>query len=162
MDVSIKNEYTPTGGESGERYKCQTCNKSYLRKRHLHRHMRDECIGIPPRFPCELCPSKFRRKYHLVRHHNSKHAHLPMDIKPTPNRGTPRQSNGRPSSSSIPSTPDNMTSFLDNINKLQVQAIMMKNENFEASMSYLQEIQKRIAMQESPEAILKEVLSRPM
>lgn len=55
------------------RFPCNVCNKSYLRKRHLQRHMRDECIGIPPRFHCEYCPSKFRRKYHLVRHLSSKH-----------------------------------------------------------------------------------------
>uniref|UniRef100_A0A034VU47 Longitudinals lacking protein, isoforms H/M/V n=1 Tax=Bactrocera dorsalis TaxID=27457 RepID=A0A034VU47_BACDO len=56
-----------------ERFPCAVCGKSYLRKRHLQRHMRDECIGIPPRFSCELCPSRFRRKYHMVRHLTSKH-----------------------------------------------------------------------------------------
>ncbi|XP_055379944.1 longitudinals lacking protein, isoforms A/B/D/L isoform X5 [Condylostylus longicornis] len=57
----------------GQRFPCSVCGKSYLRKRHLQRHMRDECIGIPPRFKCDLCPSRFRRKYHMVRHMNSKH-----------------------------------------------------------------------------------------
>lgn len=56
-----------------ERFACAVCGKSYLRKRHLQRHMRDECIGIPPRFSCDLCPSRFRRKYHMVRHLTSKH-----------------------------------------------------------------------------------------
>ncbi|XP_054090129.1 uncharacterized protein LOC128922699 [Zeugodacus cucurbitae] len=56
-----------------ERFPCAVCGKSYLRKRHLQRHMRDECIGIPPRFSCDLCPSRFRRKYHMVRHLTSKH-----------------------------------------------------------------------------------------
>lgn len=59
---------------SGERFFCMVCGKNYLRKRHLQRHMRDECIGIPPRFECEFCESKFRRKYHLVRHLNSRHS----------------------------------------------------------------------------------------
>lgn len=59
---------------NGERFFCMVCGKNYLRKRHLQRHMRDECIGIPPRFECEFCPSKFRRKYHLVRHLNSRHS----------------------------------------------------------------------------------------
>ncbi|XP_046811492.1 longitudinals lacking protein, isoforms H/M/V isoform X8 [Lucilia cuprina] len=58
---------------STERFPCAVCGKSYLRKRHLQRHMRDECIGIPPRFSCDLCPSRFRRKYHMVRHLTSKH-----------------------------------------------------------------------------------------
>lgn len=61
---------------SGERFFCMVCGKNYLRKRHLQRHMRDECIGIPPRFECEFCPSKFRRKYHLVRHLNSRHSDM--------------------------------------------------------------------------------------
>lgn len=60
--------------DNGQRFFCTVCDKSYLRKRHLQRHMRDECIGIPPRFQCSMCTSKFRRKYHLVRHLNSKHA----------------------------------------------------------------------------------------
>lgn len=63
-----------------ERFPCQVCGKSYLRKRHLQRHMRDECIGIPPRFSCELCPSKFRRKYHMVRHIQSKHSGTPQAL----------------------------------------------------------------------------------
>ena len=74
----------------GQRFPCSVCGKSYLRKRHLQRHMRDECIGIPPRFKCDLCPSRFRRKYHMVRHMNSKHGippppHMNMtqdDMKP--------------------------------------------------------------------------------
>lgn len=61
---------------TGERFFCMVCGKNYLRKRHLQRHMRDECIGIPPRFECEFCPSKFRRKYHLVRHLNSRHGDM--------------------------------------------------------------------------------------
>lgn len=65
---------TNAGPENGERFFCLVCGKNYLRKRHLQRHMRDECIGIPPRFECEFCPSKFRRKYHLVRHLNSRHS----------------------------------------------------------------------------------------
>ncbi|XP_062544942.1 longitudinals lacking protein, isoforms A/B/D/L isoform X8 [Armigeres subalbatus] len=63
---------------SGQRFQCTVCDKSYLRKRHLQRHMRDECIGIPPRFNCDHCDSKFRRKYHLVRHMASKHG-IQMD-----------------------------------------------------------------------------------
>lgn len=70
--MGIGTNQTP----DGERFFCLVCGKNYLRKRHLQRHMRDECIGIPPRFECEFCPSKFRRKYHLVRHLNSRHGDL--------------------------------------------------------------------------------------
>ncbi|XP_059614898.1 longitudinals lacking protein, isoforms H/M/V-like isoform X4 [Phlebotomus argentipes] len=73
-----------------QRFFCNVCDKSYLRKRHLQRHMRDECIGIPPRFNCSLCPSKFRRKYHLVRHLNSKHGIVTpkMDSSPASEGGS--------------------------------------------------------------------------
>ncbi|XP_017132924.1 longitudinals lacking protein, isoforms H/M/V isoform X6 [Drosophila elegans] len=76
-----------------ERFHCAVCNKSYLRKRHLQRHMRDECIGIPPRFNCEFCSSRFRRKYHMVRHLVSKHGIPPAIAQMTTGSGS-RTSNG--------------------------------------------------------------------
>lgn len=50
------------------RYPCGVCGKSYLRKAHLKRHTRNECIGVPPKFCCDLCPSKYRRNEDLKRH----------------------------------------------------------------------------------------------
>lgn len=84
------------GDQFGERFPCNVCGKSYLRKRHLQRHMRDECIGIPPRFKCDLCPSRFRRKYHMVRHMTSKHGIPP------------------PSSITAPNTPENLSMKKEN------------------------------------------------
>ncbi|XP_026840640.1 longitudinals lacking protein, isoforms H/M/V isoform X4 [Drosophila persimilis] len=81
-----------------ERFHCAVCNKSYLRKRHLQRHMRDECIGIPPRFNCEFCSSRFRRKYHMVRHLVSKHGIPPAIAQLTTGSGS-RTSSGRDSTS---------------------------------------------------------------
>ncbi|XP_034653824.1 longitudinals lacking protein, isoforms H/M/V isoform X9 [Drosophila subobscura] len=81
-----------------ERFHCAVCNKSYLRKRHLQRHMRDECIGIPPRFNCEFCSSRFRRKYHMVRHLVSKHGIPPAIAQLTTGSGS-RSSSGRDSMS---------------------------------------------------------------
>ncbi|XP_034106076.1 longitudinals lacking protein, isoforms H/M/V isoform X8 [Drosophila albomicans] len=76
------------GGDPHERFPCAVCNKSYLRKRHLQRHMRDECIGIPPRFNCEFCSSRFRRKYHMVRHLVSKHGIPPSIAQQTTGSGS--------------------------------------------------------------------------
>ncbi|XP_055379444.1 zinc finger protein 236-like [Condylostylus longicornis] len=50
------------------RYPCGICGKSYLRKAHLKRHMRNECIGVPPKFCCDICPSRYRRNEDLKRH----------------------------------------------------------------------------------------------
>uniref|UniRef100_A0A182WMF4 C2H2-type domain-containing protein n=1 Tax=Anopheles minimus TaxID=112268 RepID=A0A182WMF4_9DIPT len=74
-----------------QRFRCAVCDKSYLRKRHLQRHMRDECIGIPPRFHCDHCESKFRRKYHLVRHMLSKHG---IQMEPGPMKPGSSATNG--------------------------------------------------------------------
>lgn len=141
----------------GERFFCVVCGKNYLRKRHLQRHMRDECIGIPPRFECEFCPSKFRRKYHLVRHLNSRHGDLITNehsgikvnhrIKGDPAMqqlllNNENDSDGHESSSPMPSTSamvgDNLMSaaamaaaaeFAANFQKdFSVDAIMMKRE----------------------------------
>ncbi|XP_068146139.1 longitudinals lacking protein, isoforms H/M/V isoform X7 [Drosophila tropicalis] len=85
-------------GELGkERFHCAVCNKSYLRKRHLQRHMRDECIGIPPRFNCEFCSSRFRRKYHMVRHLVSKHGIPPAIAQQTTGSGSRTSSTSRDS-----------------------------------------------------------------
>ncbi|XP_017106697.1 longitudinals lacking protein, isoforms H/M/V isoform X7 [Drosophila bipectinata] len=85
-DMAGKEDYK-------ERFHCAVCNKSYLRKRHLQRHMRDECIGIPPRFNCEFCSSRFRRKYHMVRHLVSKHGIPPAIAQMTTGSGS-RTSSG--------------------------------------------------------------------
>lgn len=106
-----------------ERFFCPICHKSYLRKRHLQRHMRDECIGIPPRFHCEICPSKFRRKYHLVRHLHSKHGII-----------TPKNDNIKPNENN-----DNESS---DSNRLSVNALLLKKENFENFLPDLRQIEE--------------------
>lgn len=106
-------------GQFGERFACAVCGKSYLRKRHLQRHMRDECIGIPPRFSCDLCPSRFRRKYHMVRHLTSKHG-IPAAIaqQTTGNRsGSSSMMGGGGHKKEMGDGPENLT---------------MRKENYEA------------------------------
>lgn len=56
-----------------QRFACNKCERSYKNKRHLYRHMKEECIDVLPKFQCQYCLSYFRRKYHLVRHLLSKH-----------------------------------------------------------------------------------------
>lgn len=51
-----------------QRYPCNVCGKSYLRKAHLKRHMTCECIGVEPKFWCEYCSSRYKRKEDLKRH----------------------------------------------------------------------------------------------
>lgn len=110
---------------SADRFPCPTCGKSYLRRRHLQRHMRDECIGIPPRFHCELCPSKFRRKYHLVRHLSSKHG-----INPPPTSALNVKSE-KPIKKELNAENREISNLLmNNFDKFSVEALMMKQENF--------------------------------
>lgn len=113
---------------SGQRFQCSVCEKSYLRKRHLQRHMRDECIGIPPRFNCDHCDSKFRRKYHLVRHMASKHG-IQIQDKMIPGPGGVGSTSGVGSASSA--TKFDSDCFKPNSetdNKFSVDALMMKQE----------------------------------
>lgn len=111
--------------ETGERFPCPTCGKSYLRRRHLQRHMRDECIGIPPRFHCEMCPSKFRRKYHLVRHLSSKHGII---LPPTPVQVKSEKS-VKKEILNLSENREINNLLLNNFDKFSVEALMMKQEN---------------------------------
>lgn len=118
--------------EDSERFPCPTCGKSYLRRRHLQRHMRDECIGIPPRFHCEMCPSKFRRKYHLVRHLSSKHGIItpptPMPVKSE--KSTKKEIN-------LSESREISNLLMNNFDKFSVEALMMKQENLPSITSSL-------------------------
>ncbi|CAH0547439.1 unnamed protein product [Brassicogethes aeneus] len=70
LSASTKNEPLDMTKDSGDRFSCPKCSKSYKNKRHLYRHQKEECIDIEPKFICTVCFSKFRRKYHLSRHMN--------------------------------------------------------------------------------------------
>lgn len=56
-------------------YKCENCDKSYLRKRCLWRHRKYEC-GMEPQFDCKYCPYKSKQSYYLKRHTICKHYEL--------------------------------------------------------------------------------------
>ncbi|KAG5670102.1 hypothetical protein PVAND_000385 [Polypedilum vanderplanki] len=121
-----------------ERFPCPTCGKSYLRRRHLQRHMRDECVNIPPRFHCEMCPSKFRRKYHLVRHLNSKHGII---VPPTqPNVKSTAHKSGSNVKKDKPENKDLSNLFINNFDKFSVEALMMKQENLPSAFEQTNEL----------------------
>ncbi|XP_037035573.1 longitudinals lacking protein, isoforms N/O/W/X/Y isoform X16 [Bradysia coprophila] len=146
-DAQEKLTCTPSvffNSDTAERFFCTTCGKNYLRKRHLQRHKRDECIGIPPRFECELCPSKFRRKYHLVRHLNTRHG-IPPAIEPKPKR---------PKENIETSSTGGNTLTGNAVNNFSVDAIMMKNEDKIPDIHFLEDLQKKWILQ-YPEALLK-------
>ncbi|XP_049769251.1 longitudinals lacking protein, isoforms N/O/W/X/Y-like isoform X2 [Schistocerca cancellata] len=61
-------EHTPA---SNNRFKCQSCNRSYRHHRDLVRHLKYEC-GKEPQFQCPHCLVRFTHKHtlkvHMVRH----------------------------------------------------------------------------------------------
>lgn len=62
------------------RFYCNVCGRNYLRKPNLMRHMRNECIGVPPKFPCQYCTVKYRRKEDLMHHTKTKHKVIVDDV----------------------------------------------------------------------------------
>ncbi|KAM7341692.1 longitudinals lacking isoform 8-T12 [Cochliomyia hominivorax] len=133
------------GGALNERFPCAVCGKSYLRKRHLQRHMRDECIGIPPRFSCDLCPSRFRRKYHMVRHLTSKHGIPPAIAQQT--TGNSNRNNHKDDPEIKGSLSENLT--LTNVNLANCdnglpENLTMRKENYEHEPpQHLQHLQQQ-------------------
>lgn len=67
------NSFSSISGRPDNRFYCNVCGRNYLRKANLLRHVRHECIGIPPQFECNHCTSRYRRKEDLVRHIRNKH-----------------------------------------------------------------------------------------
>lgn len=61
------------------RFYCNICGRNYARKKHAHRHVRYECINIPPRFHCEPCTKQYRQSNALLHHIRQKHGPLARD-----------------------------------------------------------------------------------
>ncbi|KAJ8932093.1 hypothetical protein NQ314_014940 [Rhamnusium bicolor] len=51
---------------------CNNCQRSYMRKDSLQRHLMYEC-GKEPQFQCPFCPQKSKRKAHQMRHIKRQH-----------------------------------------------------------------------------------------
>lgn len=55
------------------RFVCERCNRSYMRKDSLQRHVQWEC-GKEPQFHCPFCPQRCKRKAHWQRHIRRQHS----------------------------------------------------------------------------------------
>ncbi|XP_065162277.1 longitudinals lacking protein, isoforms A/B/D/L isoform X4 [Atheta coriaria] len=53
-------------------FKCSQCDRTYIRKDSLQRHLNYEC-GKEPQFQCPFCPQKCKRKSHQIRHIKRQH-----------------------------------------------------------------------------------------
>ncbi|XP_053973088.1 zinc finger and SCAN domain-containing protein 10-like [Hylaeus volcanicus] len=53
-------------------YSCSNCNKRYVRRDSLYKHLRYEC-GTEPKFACTVCGRRFKRKHHLTYHLTNMH-----------------------------------------------------------------------------------------
>lgn len=149
--------------------------------------MRDECIGIPPRFECELCPSKFRRKYHLVRHLSARHNLTVPNVDIKSSSVLPAQSSKSLTTTilpvvatEIPATTIDLSMRKENtdlsplsatsssamsannvMNNFSVDAIMMKNEHYDAVMSsskfkFWEDLRLKLGLTFTSDSILKD------
>lgn len=57
---------------SGVRYGCSKCFKTYCQKKTLGRHLRLDC-GKSPSFICQICEKKFKHGYLLLKHIRQSH-----------------------------------------------------------------------------------------
>lgn len=57
---------------NGVRYGCSRCQKTYLQKKTLGRHLRFDC-GQSPSFSCQMCSKRFKHGYILLKH--MRHTH---------------------------------------------------------------------------------------
>lgn len=61
------------------RFYCSVCGRNYVRKKHVLRHMRYECVNVPPRFHCANCLKNYRQSNALLHHIRQKHGPLARD-----------------------------------------------------------------------------------
>lgn len=61
------------------RFYCSTCGRNYVRKKHVLRHIRYECVNVPPRFYCANCTKFYRQSNALLHHVRQKHGPLAKD-----------------------------------------------------------------------------------
>lgn len=50
------------------RHHCLTCGLSYKNRRHLLRHIKNECVDAIPQYQCSTCGRRFTQKHSLINH----------------------------------------------------------------------------------------------
>ena len=81
---NVLQHYVPppqqtTKTKSQNKFKCHKCDRAYVHRENLKRHLRLEC-GVAPQYSCEHCHYKARHKSDLKRHLYLKHSELKMMI----------------------------------------------------------------------------------
>lgn len=71
FDQSLEKPKKKTNRIRGD-FKCPQCERSYIRKDSLQRHLTYEC-GKEPMFQCPFCPQKCKRRGHQIRHVRRRH-----------------------------------------------------------------------------------------
>lgn len=62
--------------EAGQhRHPCPQCGKTYKQRKHLNRHLKNEC-GVFPQFQCPFCPTRIARRDNLTAHVRHKHREI--------------------------------------------------------------------------------------
>lgn len=64
-----------TKSNSQNKFECPKCDRAYVHKENLKRHLRLEC-GVAPKYSCDYCVYKARHKSDLKRHLYLKHSDI--------------------------------------------------------------------------------------
>lgn len=66
LDVHIVHRHLKPKDAVGT-HRCTQCDKTYHHRKHLLRHLRDEC-GVEPKFECPFCVYRSKHKIHMNEH----------------------------------------------------------------------------------------------
>ncbi|KAK9502417.1 hypothetical protein O3M35_011199 [Rhynocoris fuscipes] len=72
--VAFLNFYDNFLAGTIRQYICPKCSRSYMRRKHLNRHLKFEC-GKEPQFQCPHCPYRAKYKASLKSHVSLRHTY---------------------------------------------------------------------------------------